>query len=176
MRINAVNKVIWILGISIILTGCSDRYVIIDTSKVNNKNTLVYENKEVTEVSSELFQYIYLEDNTIAISGYSGNLDRVVLPSVIDGKEVTTIKECAFANHDEIVSLVIPDTVKEIEDNAFTNCPNIKTIDFGEGIKKIGDYVFNTSLKCIYLPEGIEEIGECTFSNLSNIKALKYTT
>ncbi len=51
--------------------------------------------------------------------------------SLSDGLE--TITSYMFANCDKLVSLIIPGSVKKIEENAFNSCTSLKTVVFEEG-------------------------------------------
>lgn len=114
-----------------------------------------------------------MDDGTVALSSYSGKEEQVVIPNEVEGKMVTVIQEDTFANHEEIIKAVIPDSIVEIGNNAFANCYNIEEINFGKGLKKVGSYAFSASLKELYLPDGIEEIGRAAFSGLADLTDLK---
>lgn len=66
----------------------------------------------------------------------------------------------------------VPDTVKTIRDNAFYLCGNLRSIQFNEGLEKVGNKAF---LKCgglesLTLPSTLKEIGDDAFSYLDNTK------
>ena len=68
-----------------------------------------------------------------------------------DGPEC--IGEAVFARcgeKDTIESIVIPDSVIEIEEHAFNGCAKLKTVTIGKGIKKIAKDAF---AKCGSLTE-----------------------
>ena len=79
------------------------------------------------------------------IKGFSDS----VIPS--DGS-VTIIGAGAFANLTGLTSIVIPDTVEEVRDQAFLNCADLETIVFGAGVKKIGGNLLShcEKLQAIY--------------------------
>ncbi len=67
---------------------------------------------------------------------------------------VTTIKDCAFYNYQNIKSIVIPDSVVSIGEKAFDKCQNIESISIGKGIKDIGDDAFSSGInKDIYISD-----------------------
>lgn len=72
-------------------------------------------NRTVTEA---MFRVRQLPNNTLEITGYTGDVENVVIPSTISGLRVAVIGEEAF-NGKKIRSVVIPDTVTEIGDKAF---------------------------------------------------------
>ena len=62
----------------------------------------------------------------------------------------------------------VPNRVKEIQNNAFRNCKNLKEVVFEARsvLKKIGNYAFDgcKNLRNIRLPDGLETIGVYCFS------------
>lgn len=65
----------------------------------------------------------------IKIERYTGTGSSLEIPSRIDRLPVTQIGTAAFANCVSLVSIRIPDSVKEIEDGVFTGCTSLKFID-----------------------------------------------
>ena len=84
------------------------------------------------------FEYIQQQDGSIAISGYHGQGDQVVIPEQIDGSPVTAITANAFQNSN-FVSLVIPRTMRSIADQALVNCANFTTLYFSDSVQEISD-------------------------------------
>ena len=85
------------------------------------------------------------------ITGYYGQEDPLVIPSSIDGQEVSAIAEEAFAGMDA-VTVVLPPTLKEVEVYAFRDS-KVETLYLYDGITEISDYAFSgcSSLHTIYL-------------------------
>lgn len=77
------------------------------------------------------FQYDVAADGSVVIAG---GLDVVTddgvleIPSEIDGKPVSAIAANAFANNPEIKELVVPDSIKSIENSAFAYCDNLSVL------------------------------------------------
>ena len=66
----------------------------------------------------------------------------------------------------EIESVIIPEGVVEIGEDAFEYCDSLKRVVLPDGLKKIGVGAFeNCALKEINLPESIEEIETLAFYN-----------
>ncbi|MGN1457449.1 MAG: leucine-rich repeat protein, partial [Acutalibacteraceae bacterium] len=65
------------------------------------------------------FKYSVKDDNTVIIKSYTGSDTDVVIPSQIDGKDVTEISSIAFVNCKELDSVTIPSTVTNIPDSTF---------------------------------------------------------
>ncbi len=122
------------------------------------------EGKESLEESQiEDFEYIFLEDGTVAIRAYNGTAAIVNIPEEIDGAKVTSIDGI---KGDSIVKIVIPDSVTTIEQAACWANDNLEEVVMGENVTKIGAKAFDldSELKVINLPDSVEEIGEAAFS------------
>lgn len=68
-----------------------------------------------------------------------------------------------------ISEIVIPDSVKEIGDDAFIGCKSLETVQFGLGLEVIGARAFKElyTLKNAVLPEGLVKIGDSAFYGTS---------
>lgn len=71
-------------------------------------------------------------------------------------------------------SVVVPSSVKLINETAFYQCGNLKNITFNEGLEEIGSYAF---LKCVglqnfTLPSTLKKIGKDAFSYCDAITSL----
>ncbi|MBQ9116410.1 MAG: leucine-rich repeat domain-containing protein [Clostridia bacterium] len=88
------------------------------------------------------------------------------LKKVTLGKDVTEIRTRAFTNCG-LESIIIPNSVRLIEDYAFYLCDSLSTVMMGSGVETIGASAFQLcdTLKSIQLPEGLKRIGAHAFSN-----------
>ena len=77
---------------------------------------------------------------------------------------VTYIPEGYF-RESSIESIVIPDSVTTIGDNAFYNCGNLASVDFGNGVESIGQSAFSycPSLKEVVLPKSLTQLSSEVF-------------
>ena len=66
---------------------------------------------------------------------------------------------------------IVPDSVTEIGNNAFSGCTSLSKVQLSNGLTKIGDSAFSgcTSLTEITVPDSVTEIGNYAFSNCKNI-------
>lgn len=82
-----------------------------------------------------------------------------------------------YINGVQLIDLVIPDSVKQINDYAFRNCYSLRSIKVGSRVKHIGKSAFE---KCINLesfttgPE-VECIGEKAFNECTNLTSVTIT-
>ena len=119
------------------------------------------------------YEYRILYDGTISIIDYSGDETNVVVPETIDGYVVSTIGR-AFSNINTIKSIVLPDTITVIDENAFSSCRALKEINIPEGVKSIGAHAFYaTQITEIILPDSLEEIGIFAFTACESLKKVE---
>ena len=126
------------------------------------------------------FVYMTAANKTAEIIGYNGTDENVVIPSEIYGLTVTALtgwagkptsfhpigaKKGPFENNKYIKSVVIPDTVKYIDDESFYGCTALESVTFGNGVEEIGDYAFENciSLSKVYIPVSVKKIGAEAF-------------
>ncbi len=122
-------------------------------------------NSSIVSSAAELdFKTSINEDGTIAVYGYTGTDEKVIIPPTIDGKNVTAIGKCCFEDNLTIKEVVLPDTIRIIDYKAFADCKKLETINFPDNLETIGDYAFTTchSLKSIDL-KNVKKLGECAF-------------
>ncbi|MBE6668533.1 MAG: leucine-rich repeat domain-containing protein, partial [Ruminococcaceae bacterium] len=142
------------------------------------------------------------ESGTYEITGYKygGNGDvEIVIPSQIDGREVTgiapeafkammTLKsitfeapahieyigDLAFFDCDGLTSIELPDTLTSLGEGAFHKCDNLKQVKLSPAMTEIADYAFMncTSLESINLHEGITSVGAGAFMECDSIAAV----
>ena len=95
--------------------------------------------------------------------------EHIVVPDTIIYKNVkypvTSIGTRAFNNAQEIKSIRIPSTIKEIEDYSFYGCTELEEISLPASIKKIGNRAFYKcyNLKSINIPAQVKLIGNMAF-------------
>jgi hypothetical protein len=82
------------------------------------------------------------DEDSGAISSYSGKSKSVVIPAEIGGEPVTLVDAYAFADNTAITSVVIPEGVTSIGDFAFANCTSLKRVTLPTSLKTIGDGAF----------------------------------
>ena len=103
---------------------------------------------------------------------YSGNIS---IPSNVEygGKQFTVTKigggafsdvESNYYNQDNtsLISVTLPNTIREIGSGAFARCPNLVSVNIPEACTYIDSYAFEgcSSLKSINIPKNITRFGE----------------
>lgn len=79
--------------------------------------------------------------------------------------DMTQIPQYAFYGCESLTGVVIPNSVKTIENDAFCLCKGLKSINLGKEIKTIGQYAFYSCDKLteVVIPESLETIGTAVF-------------
>lgn len=83
-----------------------------------------------------------INDEQVSVTGCTGSVSTLSIPSEIDGLPVTSVAENAFAGNADIISCTIPDSVETVGAKAFSACPELESITLGKGLSGIGDYAF----------------------------------
>ena len=134
------------------------------------------ENTSITAsaVTDGDWEYVVLDDDTISLTKYNGGGGTVTIPSSFEDKDVVSFGTI-FKGNNNIAKVIIPDTVTNIADNAFNNCPNLTGVTIGSGVTNIGDNAFRECLgiTSISFPEGLTSIGDYAFYNCCRIKRVR---
>ena len=104
-------------------------------------------------------------------------LNELDIPEYINGIPVTIIKDDFAVGifGDDITSVVIPDTVTYIGDNAFSNCSSLIGIKISDSVTSIGESAFSncSSLKEVIIPDSVKSIGDNAFYNCSSLESVE---
>lgn len=69
--------------------------------------------------------------------------------------------------------LLLPDSVKVIMNNAFSECTHLKDVAFGNGLRVIGNYAFSECcFTTLLLPESIYSIGDYAFAGNEKLQTI----
>lgn len=183
MRKNILGKmgIVLCIGTVLMAAGCSKKVEItpdagnveVQTDASVTETKTQAEVSEVKEADASDFTYDE-EDGKIVLTSYKGTATDIIIPSQIDGKDVYAIGKACFANGD-IVSVVCPDTLVEIREDAFGNCWDMVKIELNNGLNSIGDFAFSSnSLEEIELPDSVEKLGKLALA--ANLKSVKFSS
>jgi len=145
---------------TLIIDGCND----IDSGEI--KDITGYGVKHIEVVNNKNFvtlnDIVYNKTMTTVVACLAEKTGMVELP-----EGVTKIEREAF-RYCEISSIKLPSTLRLISDNAFADCENLKTVDFGCGLTHVGSsvswYTFASSgLEKISFPKQVKSIGRGAF-------------
>lgn len=103
------------------------------------------------------------------LNGYSGNDSVIELP-----ENIKTIGSDAFSDCINLVKVKIPEGLTEIGSGAFNGCVALEEVILPESLSKLGSFAFCncSSLTEISLPDGLTEIGGSAFRGCSRIKSI----
>lgn len=127
----------------------------------------------IGEEGNSLYYYVTsVNPNEVAIYNDSFEGEELIIPNIVtyEGIEynVTSIGGSAFEENTYIISLVIPENIKQIYPNAFSSCVNLETVTIKStkiSIIPTGCFDGCTKLHSISLPNTITEIGASAFNN-----------
>ena len=127
-------------------------------------------------VSSVGLTFTKLNDTECALSGIGTCNDQsIVVPTEYMGRIVTQISDMAFAHNHDIVTVLIPSSVKHIGDYAFAWCHNLHAVTMeNNGVTFIGERCFIgcDKLTQLYLGDSISSIQEKAFAFCSSLRTL----
>ena len=87
-------------------------------------------------VHSNGLTYYVLQGKNCEIEKYDGTDTSVVIPQALDGYTVKKIGNLAFYKRDDLKEAVLPDSVTEIDYEAFRGCKSLR-LRLGSGVKEI---------------------------------------
>ncbi len=110
-----------------------------------------------------------IDGDCAVISKYKGKDSEVAVPSHVGEYRVTKIGKKAFAKN-PLTTVILPETLEEIEESAFEDCANLSEIRWTKGLRVIGKRAFYNcyALTVIRLPETVAELGVNAFAAKAN--------
>ena len=104
-------------------------------------------------------------------STFKGNTELIILPEI--PSTVTNIDSICH-NCQNLKTIIIPVTVRDIGMYAFSGCANLENVTIAKGIKNIEERAFYgcENLSKINLPDTIEELGEQCFANCISLSEI----
>ena len=118
------------------------------------------------------YMYRVTKDNTVTIEQYDGFDENVIVPSKIDGHTVTCIGKKAFNSN--VKSVVLPNTITKLEDNAFYFCIGLEKVTLPNSLVEIGTDVFYycNKLQSIKIPDSVKIIKGANFKYCTSLKSI----
>lgn len=104
----------------------------------------------------------------------NGRLERYIgeggVVRIPDGVEY--VSWIAFNHNTKVTEIIMPSSVRDIENFAFMGCSSLKSVTFSENLRRIGSRSFMdcVELENISLPDSLQVIDEYAFANCHNLK------
>lgn len=106
---------------------------------------------------------------------YTGGSELIV-PRTIGGEKVTAIADYAFYGCEDIMTVILPDTVEFIGEAAFFGCSDLRGIFLGSSVISIGTDAFGQceDLEAIRIPASVTSIGQYAFDGCDSLRHIFY--
>ena len=136
-----------------------------ETSSPEETNGILWIYRKTSETSATLLGY--------STSGKIPSGD-VVLPSVINGLEITKIHTSAFKSQ-TWTGVEIPATVQVIRESAFLGCSSLQRITLHEGLEIIQKTAFSqTDITSVTIPASVTSLESGIFNQCSKLSEITF--
>ena len=125
------------------------------------------------------FNFRTLEDGSgLVVTSYTGTEPDVVIPDSVEDAPVVEIDTAFCVCNPIIQTLTIPGSVKTVGTNAFAQCQNLKSVVIDEGVLTIGMCSFGgcLELESIQLPESLEVVSDFAFAKCILLHEITFGT
>ena len=121
--------------------------------------------------------YIYIprNDGTAMLYNYTGEEEGdLMLPASLGGYTITDLDDSVCSNA-SMKTLVIPETVVVIGENAFNTCENLTSVVINGPVTEIPEYAFAwcENLTTVVLPDSVTSIDSGAFAGCSSLTSLE---
>ena len=115
-------------------------------------------------------QTVHIPDSVVTIGHYAFYGSGI--PSVVLPDSVREIQSSVFENCGNLQQIQMPEDIHTIGTSAFRNCDSLETIDLPDALTKIETYLFDDSdaLIEIVIPDSVESIEGAAFRNCDELK------
>lgn len=100
----------------------------------------------------------------------------ITVPEFIDGTEIQEIGPLCFMGNKEVETIILPESIKQIDEWAFANCPNLKTV-IAPSAETCGRYAFYQcdNLVNVEMPN-VTVANTGMFKNCTSLETAKLST
>ena len=129
-----------------------------------------------TVTDSQGVKYTANDDgSTCNVSGHEDEYGTtIVIPEIIEGRQVTSIDGSSFRNCSGLTSITIPNSVTSIGQEAFFDCSGLTSITIPNSVTSIGYSAFNccSGLTSVTIPNSVTTIDDWAFSGCSGLTSV----
>lgn len=112
-------------------------------------------------------------DNTLCICEYLGSAQVMTIPEKIGKYTVTKIAANFCENMEDMISVVMPDTIKEVGKYAFCGCYDLRSIKISKGLSELPEsFCKLTNIAEVNIPDSIHTIGKDSFQDCIRLKVV----
>lgn len=143
----------------------------INCSTYKDENGSIYLPFNFTDGAESNVEQVLFGDKVeyipVGLCNMMNKLTSVVLPET-----VKIIDDYAFAST-RLQSMVVPNSVTKLGMSAFWGCEELKQITIGECVEEIGDYAFSrcSNLESVVIPNSVMSLGDEAFWSCTNLKS-----
>ena len=137
--------------------------------------------------------FVYADEEHTILVEYKGSDTEIEIPStvvaigegVFSYRDITSvvfpdglkkIGEDAFYYCKKLTSVELPESLTTIDDGAFAQCDALATAEIPSSVVYIGDNAFeNCALTSVTIPSSVEYIGEEAFSSCDNLETIDFS-
>ena len=129
--------------------------------------------------ASEGLAMVLISEGEYTVSGIGTCTDtEILIPTTYNDLPVVSVEASAFLNNTAITSVVLPDGITSIGENAFNGCESLTSVTFGKNsqLSSIGPGAFNYcySLESITIPESVTNIGSEAFNYCCGLRSVTF--
>ena len=129
--------------------------------------------------ASEGLDMVLISEGEYTVSGIGTCTDtEILIPTTYNDLPVVSVEASAFLNNTAITSVVLPDSITSIGENAFNGCESLTSVTFGKNsqLSSIGPGAFNYcySLESITIPESVTNIGSDAFIYCYGLRSVTF--
>ncbi len=115
--------------------------------------------------------YLFRNDGTAIITGYTGTATALTIPKTVEGYAVVAVRNELFTYNTTLVSVEILAEITELSERIFEGCSELTSVKLPETLTSIGNNAFSgcNALNSINLPAAVTSIGSYAFQGCERL-------